>query len=496
MSFFDSALQFSILANDSLEIGNCYFAKGAVYDAWNKEKEKTIEYFEKAYNTLAPLSLNYPARKIYIHHLIAHAYEKKGDSVNTVKTINKTLELIDNAPDSIKAECDFIVQLALIATKVNDYHLSQRIFDHYLHYIDVKNDPNSYNYLDNYYLGQARRDIHQKQMKTSPFLDSFYNAYTRAKTPVDSIEMLAEIYPMYERTNNLGMAFSTLKTYFLLYKRLENAEGLLHAQQSLYNTETALKNAETQNLKKTNLIYILSIVLLFSILGGGIFYTSRMLKEQEKVKESLEANRLLSEELHEKNQHNELLNKEIQHRIKNNLQLIYSLFDMNERHIESAEAKSIIREAKNRVNSISFIFEQMKVNSNYVQSKDFFKDFIHLVIRNFSQNSSINANITVDNFTIVQKQCAPISIILNELLTNSLKHSNHAKPLTINVEASLENEHILLSYWDTNDNKLPTIKLGMGLELIDLLVIQLKGTMKRNPEEYYRYKFSIPYDKG
>lgn len=495
--YFDTALELSKALKDSIQIGNAYFAKGAVYDAWNQDKDKTIEYFKASYHILSQVPHSNPVKRIYIHHLIAHAYEKKGDSMQAIEYINETLNLFKKQPDSIQSQCDFIVQLALIASKVSDYKLAENIITRECNRAGIKNDSLSYYYLDNYYLTRARIDIYAKKKSNSPYLDSFYEAYCHIRTSVDSFEMLEELYPMYKRTSQIDRAYSTLYSYTNLYKRINSIESHLRAQKTLYDTEVALKKTETHSLRKTNLIYSLCLILLFLILGGGFLYIKKTLKEKEKLKSLLDNNERLRKNVEHQNQLNLILNKEIHHRIKNNLQLIYSLFDMNERYVENEEAKGIIREGKNRIRSISYIFELMKSNLVNVHSKDFFKELIHLIINNFTKHQAVNTNLSIGNFEITHKQYAPISIILNELLTNSLKHSDPNTPLTIYFEAEANHQTFVLTYYDSIPAPIehPTNK-GMGLDLIDLLIIQLKGTLERSADNYFQYKICIPYDRS
>lgn len=494
MMYFDSAIRIAQEINDPLLLGNAYFSKGSVYDAWNRDKDKTIYYFTKSYETFKPLKLDsfYTLKKIYIHHLIAHGYEKKGDSSNTIKYILGTLDLIKKVPDSHQYSYDFIPQLALIASFVQNYTLAEDILENSCRKITIKNNPETYNYLDYSYLTRARIDIYGHKKSSSPYLDSFYKAYTVAKTPIDSIEMLEKLYPMYLFINNQEMGYKTMRDYIALDRKLNSAEILLEAQDKLNHTEESLKNAETENLRKTNWLYIISLISLVLILGSVALYLNKIKKEKDKLSQLLMHNEELRLDLEKQNQTNLLLNKEIHHRIKNNLQFIHSLIDMQISHTKSNEVKKELEDTQFRIRSVSNSYDMMRKEVQ-INLKDGLNQFLNEFLQNFKNHKSIQWICNIESIELEAKYTIPIFVILNELITNTIKHSNNLSPITAIIDIFYSEETLTLNYKDQNvlSNHSESNKMGLGMEIIELLVLQLKGNLIRT--DHYEYKITFPY---
>lgn len=495
MSYFDTALDLAIQNSDTFQLARAYFAKGSVYDAWNKDKDKTIEYFSKSIETIKPLTNNPKAlvKKIYTMHVLAHAYDKKGDSNMTIQTIYRTLHEANQIHDTLQSGLEFMPQLALIATVVNNYHLADSILKHCCHKMVIQNSPHSYNYLDNYYLTKAKIDINYYGKKTSPYLDSFYEAYSRAKTPVDSFEMLEQIFPLYLKTGNKEMGYKSMKDFLTLDQKLNSISNLLEAQQNLNLIENKLRTSENESLKKTRWIYIISILALFLILAVGGYAYYKQTIEKKKLANSLRNNEKLRLDLEQQNQMNLLLNKEIHHRIKNNLQFINSLIDMQMSGSENKEVRDQLKNTQMRIKTISTYYDEMR-QEYQIDLKVGLQHFIHAISQNFKGLNNYQWICNIEEIVIGPQFTIPLFVILNELITNTIKHGKINSDCTAYIDVSLRSNTLILSYRDTNEKTLKDIKLGLGSEIIELLVLQLKGTMTRN--DNFEYHFEFPYTES
>jgi two-component sensor histidine kinase len=496
LAYFDTALDLAIQNKDTMQMARAYFGKGSVYDAWNKDRNKTIEYFTKSIQTIERVATHPKTivKKIYTNHVLAHAYEKNGDSAMAVQTILRTLKEANEIHDTLQDKLEFIPQLALIATEVNNYHLADSILKHCCHKISIANNPGSYNYLDNFYLTKAKIDINYLGKKNSPFLDSFYLAYTRAKTPIDSLEMIEQIYRLYSKSENKEMEYKTMKDYLTLDKRLNSVNNLIEAQQNLNQIENKLRLSENESLKKTRWIYVISIFALFSILGGSGYAYYRQTLDKKRLTDSLLKNEKLRLGLEQKNQMNLLLNKEIHHRIKNNLQFINSLLDMQMSSSDNKEVRDQLKKAQLRIKSVSTIYDEMR-KENQINLKIGIQQFIHAISQNFKGFNNYQWICNIQEIVIDPNYAIPLFVILNELITNTIKHGKTNTDSTAYIDISSKNDCIFLQYKDTNEKlKVSEIKLGLGAEIIELLVLQLNGKMSRN--ENFEYQFEYPYTKS
>ncbi len=121
-----------------------------------------------------------------------------------------------------------------------------------------------------------------------------------------------------------------------------------------------------------------------------------------------------------------ILLKEIHHRVKNNLQVISSLFRLQSSYIKDKEAKEIFNESQNRVKSMALIHEKLYLSKNLTHVN--FSDYVHELVTNlltsykFSSNT-ISLEISIDDIELNVDLAVNLGLILNELVSNSLKYA-------------------------------------------------------------------------
>ncbi|MGI6648940.1 MAG: histidine kinase dimerization/phosphoacceptor domain -containing protein [Bacillota bacterium] len=198
----------------------------------------------------------------------------------------------------------------------------------------------------------------------------------------------------------------------------------------------------------------------------------------------------LQEALFEK----EVLLKEIHHRVKNNLQIIHSMLNLQLPYIKDEQAIELFKESQNRVFSMALIHEKM------YQSKSLAKIDLAEYIRNLTTNlflsygvseRVIKPRIYVENLTFNIDTMIPCALIINELVTNSLKYAfpntsrglNNKSEVRIELRHGADNKYILT----VSDNGVGLPEgfqiqdcESLGLKLVRVLVKQLKGSINLN----------------
>ena len=183
----------------------------------------------------------------------------------------------------------------------------------------------------------------------------------------------------------------------------------------------------------------------------------------------------------------EVLLQEIHHRVKNNLQVICSLLDLQSQDIEEPATLEMFRESQNRVKSMALVHEKL------YQSKDFasinFAEYIENLISYLFQVYRMNAsNITleldIDEVSLNIDQAIPCGLIISELVSNALKYAfpnSQEGSITINFNSNLNNQ-ITLIIKDNgvgfNTNFDFTNLNSLGLKLVNVLIHQLEGTLE------------------
>ena len=147
-----------------------------------------------------------------------------------------------------------------------------------------------------------------------------------------------------------------------------------------------------------------------------ILVTTQNIGDSKKYQEELKL--LLAEK--------EVLIKEIHHRVKNNLAIILSVIGIQYRKCDNAEAKTALEEIRGRIKSISDIHENLYRSDDYINIniKKYLNDLANYQYKNYvTRNKNITLKTDIDDVKITIERCIPFGLIINELLTNSLKYA-------------------------------------------------------------------------
>jgi two-component system, sensor histidine kinase PdtaS len=193
-------------------------------------------------------------------------------------------------------------------------------------------------------------------------------------------------------------------------------------------------------------------------------------------------------------QEKELLLREIHHRVNNSLQLISSLINIQASYIKDEESIEFFKESQNRVKSISMIHEKLYQSKNLQQIN--FSSYLSSIIINLFQayivDQKIKYNIKCNNIKLNMETAIPCGLIITELITNSLKHAFGNE---IFVEMYLDNKTFNLIVKDNGIGFPEYLDFrnaeSLGLQLVNLLVNQLDGTIKLENKDgtEFRIKF-------
>ncbi len=196
---------------------------------------------------------------------------------------------------------------------------------------------------------------------------------------------------------------------------------------------------------------------------------------QAKLAEDLMANNLKEKDI---------LLKEVHHRVKNYLQVLSSLLSMQLEQSDGTDPIQVLTESQNRILSMAYVHESLY--GKHPMIDEFFPEFVSKLVesllRSFGTNKEeILISLECESLPIKQNSAIPIGLILNELVTNVLKHAystkQSAQQKTLKISLYREQGWIHLDVADNGLGKSAVIKPqdSMGLELIELLTRQLKG---------------------
>ncbi len=209
-------------------------------------------------------------------------------------------------------------------------------------------------------------------------------------------------------------------------------------------------------------------------------------------------------ELISANRDKEVLLKEIHHRVKNNLQVISSLLKLQLGHVQDRQAAAVIRECQNRIKSIAIVHEKLYQSrslaevdiGNYIQSL-----ISHLFRMFLVDSGSVTMDVAVDNVALHIDQAIPCSLIINELVSNSLKYAfpdNRRGEIRIRLQAAA-NDLYRLEVGDNGVGFPPKVDFrntaSLGLQLVMTFVEQLDGSIERIPCSGTMFVVTFPAGK-
>jgi two-component sensor histidine kinase len=193
-----------------------------------------------------------------------------------------------------------------------------------------------------------------------------------------------------------------------------------------------------------------------------------------------------------KNRENELLLKEIHHRVKNNLQTISSLLSLQSESIQDPSAWDAIQESKNRVNSMALLHQKLYQRENLaaIEMRDYFETIGKTILDSFGEKAeNVSLHIEMPALELDVDTAIPVGLITNELITNSLKHAFPGQKkgkIAINLTTD-ENNMLQLHISDNghaNANEgAPKDGGSFGTLLVQLLTAQLGGQLEKLTKE-------------
>lgn len=199
-----------------------------------------------------------------------------------------------------------------------------------------------------------------------------------------------------------------------------------------------------------------------------------------------------------KNAENELLLKEIHHRVKNNLEVVSSLLALQSAQIEDLYTKGAIREGQNRVHSISIVHQKLYNGKNpgVIEMKDYFLSLGESVLDSFGATKRIQIQLAMDKLEVDIDTAVPLGLIVNELLTNAIKYAfPNGREGSVIIKLEKSPQGILqLEVSDNGVGKSSVIQgSGFGTQLISLLTTQLGGKMREEVKNgtYTFFDFKI-----
>lgn len=186
------------------------------------------------------------------------------------------------------------------------------------------------------------------------------------------------------------------------------------------------------------------------------------------------------------NQQKEMLIKEVHHRVKNNLMIISSLLNLQSNYLKDDESKEIFKESQNRAKSMALIHERLYRSTDLknIEFKEYITTLANDLYRTYVKDPSrVSLQMIIEDVNIDINAAIPLGLILNELITNSMKHAfPDGREGTISISFGKNINGFILKVSDDGvgvpDDLDYTKTDSLGLQLVTSLTRQINGKIE------------------
>lgn len=200
-------------------------------------------------------------------------------------------------------------------------------------------------------------------------------------------------------------------------------------------------------------------------------------------------------------QQKELLFRELNHRVKNNLQLISSLLSIQSRRIADPAAREEFRTAQQRVRAIASLHSRLYQSADGIDSVEMHHYLRELVdqLRSLllAERRDVRLGFNCQELTVDVDRATSIGLIVNELVTNAAKHAFARGGGTVAVDLVVDGGRCTLCVADDGIGRTPSggEANGVGLRLVNLLVGQIDGSVREASGPGLRVTVEFPLQR-
>lgn len=384
-SFKKSAEEFKrkkmyLMQSSSLnDIGTCF--------RYLKQKDSSHYYYKKGLNIIRDLQVEKQRKEGYINYFENILSINVTETSSEIIDVNKMIPLYNRVLKEAKNSNE-------INIVINSYYGLSKVF------FDKKNIEMTLKYLDS------------AEVKLESYI------YPKVKAQILELKVEALL---------LNNDFEKATSYFQIYRKFSDSLNKAKVDKSFMSGvlkyETDIKTKELQNVKevvksdkKVILYQRLGLVGIFLLFGFLALIYLKINRDNKTIRrQKLVVDKALSE--------NKILIKEVHHRVKNNLQMVSSLFFLHSRKSKDANSKEILAQSQQQIQAMSIVHEMLYEKEDIIDvtAQEYIKKLTNTLLTAYP-NKKIQVAISAENISLHLDHANPIGLIINELITNSIKH--------------------------------------------------------------------------
>ncbi|NOQ70461.1 MAG: tetratricopeptide repeat protein [Crocinitomix sp.] len=472
---YHSALNLFTELNSIELIADCQNNLGNLF----KNEEKYDSAFHYMYLTLASREQHGPVRKLgFIYHNLANVHIKTGNLDSAIWYLDQSIPLKKKLGNGRELSSDYFIY-GNIYERQGKYNEAVQMYESAR--------------LLNY--NQQSGDI---DYQVSLELSHAYFELKNYKKSAENYELYFKQSELLKLNNDPFAIESQLSAYEFLKDSIKMDK--LRINQELQ--EVKYKNKQLSNESITSRLYfILGILALIILMIVLLLISFRKRLQQAKNHRSIlaEQNEELKRTLVSKEEKETLL-KEIHHRVKNNLQIISSLIRLQSGYINENNFRERLNEIENRILSMALVHEKLYQSTNLskLEVKSYVRDLCINILESYQSKIRVKFVFDIDKGEYSIDTLIPFGLILNETVSNALKHAFYEREEGI-IEVTLkenDNAETIMVIKDNGigaDLTIDELKEdSLGMDLIFSLTEQLDGELSIDTADGFAYTFTFP----
>ena len=206
-----------------------------------------------------------------------------------------------------------------------------------------------------------------------------------------------------------------------------------------------------------------------------------------------------TEELKQRSEYIATLMNELNHRVKNNLQLLYSLSSLQLQSVSEPASSGILKDSISRIKAMMLVNENLsshqKTGADHISASKFITEIVDHSKKMFNSDKfPVSFTTDIDEALVLESKFGlSLGLIVSELIINSFKHAFFHQPQpNIHISIWLSEQNWEMKYSDNGIGLPAIVYRNFGLDLINDLTRQLRGTLIKNNENGLTYFFHFP----
>ncbi|MDA7836161.1 tetratricopeptide repeat protein [Salibacteraceae bacterium] len=488
--------------NDQEGVGKSYNNIGLVYYLQGNY-DQAEDYYSKALEILKPLK-NHSVISDIMNNLGIISFEK-GEYEESLEYHFKSLDG--------RAGTNNQRGMATSYTNIGDVYAAKEVVDKAMEYqkkaLEIQEELGDKKGMLSSIQGLARvQSLSGNSDQALKYMEDVISISSEIGAKKELRDAYNEISEIYIRKGDYKKALSFKNRYAQMKDTLfseqtqeiaTNLETKFENEKKTKEIEILQRENEIQELQLgRNRILIISFTISLVLALVSVVLYARTNRDRKKAFSLLQKQ---NESIKKQKEEKEVLLMEIHHRVKNNLQVINSLIRLQCAYTDDQVALDLFDECQNRIISMALIHEKMYESHDLsnVNIQEYIAELSQNLLRSYRLHKNVELDIDVSVKTLTLDTLIPLGLLLNELISNSLKHAflddKEDGVITVKLDRDSSSGKFVLEIGD-NGIGLPNdftfnSALTLGIELVVTLSSQLDGTIERieKPGSHFRIEF-------